>query len=140
MDRRRMGEIEAFTGRRGLARSAPATAVFEPTVPPESAPQPPERLGVLAFIVGMSLYYTLGSLLQWVDLGAGLWFGQIFLLFGVGWALTRASGRDPAAYVGLRWPGVWPVGFALAIAVANYFAVIIPVQFVARLLAPSSWV
>jgi uncharacterized protein len=96
-------------------------------------------LGVLAFIVGMSLYYTLGSLLQWVDLGAGLWFGQIFLLFGVGWALTRASGRDPAAYVGLRWPGFWPVGFALAIAVANYFAVVIPVQFVARLLAPSSW-
>jgi membrane protease YdiL (CAAX protease family) len=96
-------------------------------------------LGVLAFVIGMPLYYTLGGLLQWVDLGAGLWFGQIFLLFGVGWALTRWSGRDPVAYVGLRWPGLWPVGLALAIAVANYFAVIIPVQFVARLLAPSSW-
>jgi len=113
--------------------------VLEPTVPPESAPQPPERLGVLAFVFGMGLYYTLGGLLQWVNLGVGLWFGQIFLLFGVGWALTRRSGRDPASYVGLHWPGLWPVGLALAIAVANYFAVIIPVQLVARLIAPSSW-
>ncbi|HET6983544.1 MAG TPA: type II CAAX endopeptidase family protein [Myxococcaceae bacterium] len=114
--------------------------MLEPTVPPQSPPVPPERLGVLAFIVGMSLYYTLGSMLQWVDLGAGLWFGQIFLLFGIGWALTRWSGREPAAYVGLRWPGLWPVGLALAISVANYFAVIIPVQLAVRLVAPSSWV
>jgi hypothetical protein len=87
----------------------------------------------------MLLYYTLGAFLQWLDVGAGLWFGQIFLLFGVGWALTRSSGREPASYVGLRWPGLWPVGLALALAVANYFAVIIPVQFLARLVAPSSW-
>ena len=116
-----------------------ATAVLEPTLPPENPPEPPERLGVRAFIVGMLLYYTLGAFLQWLDVGAGLWFGQIFLLFGVGWALTRSSGREPASYVGLRWPGLWPVGFALALAVANYFAVIIPVQFLARLVAPSSW-
>lgn len=116
-----------------------ATAVLEPTLPPENPPEPPERLGVRAFIVGMLLYYTLGAFLQWLDVGAGLWFGQIFLLFGVGWALTRSSGREPASYVGLRWPGLWPVGLALALAVANYFAVIIPVQFLARLVAPSSW-
>ena len=134
-----MRDVDAFTGRRGLARSAPATSVFEPTVPSESPPESPERLGVLAFVVGMFLYYTLGAFLQWVDVGAGLWFGQIFLLFGTGWALTRWSGRDPAAYVGLPWPGFWPVGLALAIAAANYFAVIIPLQLVARLVAPSSW-
>jgi membrane protease YdiL (CAAX protease family) len=116
-----------------------ATAVLEPTLPPENPPVPPERLGVRAFIVGMLLYYTLGAFLQWLDVGAGLWFGQIFLLFGVGWALTRSSGREPASYVGLRWPGLWPVGLALALAVANYFAVVIPLQFVARLVAPSSW-
>jgi len=138
-DSRRMREIDAFTARAGLARSALATSVLEPTVPPENPPVRPERLGVLAFIVGMSLYYTLGALLQWVDVGAGLWFGQVFLLFGTGWALTRWSGREPAAYVGLHWPGFWPVGLALAIAAANYFAVIIPLQLVARLLAPSSW-
>jgi len=134
-----MRDVDAFTARRGLARSATATAVLEPTLPPENPPEPPERLGIRALIVGMLLYYTLGAFLQWLDVGAGLWFGQIFLLFGVGWALTRASGREPASYVGLRWPGAWPVGLALAAAVANYFAIIIPVQFLARLLAPSSW-
>ncbi|HET9037140.1 MAG TPA: type II CAAX endopeptidase family protein, partial [Myxococcaceae bacterium] len=113
--------------------------MLEPTLPPSDPPEAPERLGLRALVVGMLLYYTLGVVLQSLDVGAGLWFGQIFLLFGVGWALTRSSGRDPASYVGLHSPGARPVALGLALAVANYFAVVIPVQFFAQLLAPRAW-
>jgi membrane protease YdiL (CAAX protease family) len=117
--------------------------VPEPTLPPSDAPQPPvpaERLGWLALVGALALFFLLGVPLQVVSAGAGIWFTEIFLFFGFGWALTRWSGRAPVPYLGLSWPGARPVVFALLLAVANYFAVIIPLQFVAQLVAPRSWV
>ena len=107
------------------------------------APEPPvpaERLGWLALVGALALFFLLGVPLQMVGAGAGIWFTEIFLFFGFGWALVRWSGRAPAPYLGLGWPGGWPMLFALGIAVANYFAAVIPVQFLAQLVAPRSWV
>src|SRR5262252_6364073 len=64
--------------------------------------------------------------------GAGIWFTEVFLFFGLGWSMTRWSGRAPAPYLGLAWPGAKPLLFALGVAVANYFAVVIPLQFFVR--------
>ena len=117
--------------------------MLEPTLPPPQPPEPPvpaERLGWLALVAALALFFLLGVPLQLVSAGAGIWFTEVFLFFGTGWALTRWSGRAPGPYLGLRWPGIWPIVFALGVAVANYFAVVIPLQFLAQLLAPRSWV
>lgn len=103
-------------------------------------PVPAERLGWLALVGALALFFLLGVPLQMVSAGAGIWFTEIFLFFGFGWALVRWSGRAPAPYLGLGWPGAWPMLFALGIAVANYFAAVIPLQFLAQLVAPRSWV
>ena len=110
--------------------------------PPDAPelPVPAERLGWLALIGALALFFLLGVPLQMVSAGAGIWFTELFLFFGFGWALVRWSGRDPAPYLGLAWPGVWPLVFALGVAVANYFAAVIPLQFLAQLVAPRSWV
>jgi membrane protease YdiL (CAAX protease family) len=91
-------------------------------------------------VAALALFFIVGVPLQLVSAGAGIWFTEVFLFFGTGWALTRWSGRAPGPYLGLRWPGASPMLFALGVAVANYFAVVIPLQFVSQLLAPRSWV
>ena len=111
-----------------------------PSDPPPEAPVPPERLGWLALVGSLALFLLIGVPLQSLNAGAGIWFTEIFLFFGYGWALVRWSGRSPVQYLGLRWPGGWPMAFALGIAVANYFAAVIPLQFVAQLVAPRAWV
>ncbi|HZJ55936.1 MAG TPA: type II CAAX endopeptidase family protein [Myxococcaceae bacterium] len=111
-----------------------------PSDPPQQAPVPAERLGWLALVGALALFFLIGVPLQIVNAGAGIWFTEVFLFFGFGWALVRWSGRSPVAYLGLAWPGGWPMVFALGIAVANYFAAVIPLQFVAQLLAPRAWV
>ncbi len=140
---RRMRSGDAFIALGGLARCGAVSSVLEPTLPPSDTPGPPvsaERLGWLALVCALALFFLLGVPLQMVSAGAGIWFTEVFLFFGLGWALTRWSGRSPAAYLGFRWPGGWPLALALGIAVANYFAVVIPVQFLAQLVAPRSWV
>ncbi len=103
-------------------------------------PVPAERVGWLALVGSLVLFFVLGVPLQMVSAGAGIWFTELFLFFGFGWALVRWSGRAPAPYLGLAWPGAWPLLLALGIAVANYFAAVIPLQFLAQLVAPRSWV
>ena len=72
--------------------------------------------------------------------GVGIWFTELFLFFGFGWALTRWSGRAPGAVPRALLAGGWPLALALGVAVANYFAAVIPLQFLAQLVAPRSWV
>ena len=81
---------------------------------------PAERLGWLALVGALALFFLLGVPLQMVSTGVGIWFTEVFLFFGFGWALTRWSGRAPGPYLGLSWPGVGPMLVALGVAVANY--------------------
>ena len=101
---------------------------------------PAERLGWLALVGALALFFLIGVPLQMLSTGVGIWFTELFLFFGFGWALTRWSGRAPGPYLGLSWPGGWPLALALGVAVANYFAAVIPLQFLAQLVAPRSWV
>ena len=130
---RRTGKVRRF---------APVLVpTVSPSDPPPQSPVPAERLGWLALVGALALFFLIGVALQMVNAGAGIWFTEVFLFFGFGWALVRWSGRSPG-----RLPGVvlaWHVGrivFALGIAVANYFAMVIPLQFLAQLVAPRAWV
>jgi hypothetical protein len=116
--------------------------VLEHTPPPTDAPEPvpPERLGWLALVGALAAFFLVGVPLQMLSAGTGIWFTEVFLFFGFGWALTRWSGRAPVPYLGLTWPGAWPLVFALGVAVANYFAVVIPLYFFVQLVVPHSWV
>jgi len=69
----------------------------------------------------------------------GVWFNEIFCVLGVSWALTRWSGRAPAAYVRLSWPGGAAVLFAAALALANFFGLAAPINALSEHLAPPSW-
>ena len=116
-----------------MRRFAPVLVpTVSPSDPPPQAPVPAERLGWLALVGALALFFLIGVALQMVNAGAGIWFTEVFLFFGFGWALVRWSGRSPVAYLGLSWPGTWPMVFALGIAVANYFAAVIPLQFLAQ--------
>jgi uncharacterized protein len=112
-----------------------------PLPDPLWAPEPvsPGRLGWLALGISLVLFLGIGVTVQVVDPGVGIWFSEVFLFLGSGWALTRWSGRDPVRYVRLGWPGSTPVVLGLLLAVGNYFAAVVPLQFLSQALAPRSW-
>ncbi len=103
-------------------------------------PVPARRLGWLGLVTSVTLFFTLGSGVQLLSPGVGIWFTEILLFLGSGWALIRWSGRDPVRYARLFWPGVKPLVLALLLSVANYFAFVIPLQLLAQSVAPASWV
>ncbi len=99
---------------------------------------PPQRLAwaaLAAFLVAS----VGGFFVERLSPAVGVWFNEVFCLLGVTWALTRWSGRAPAAYVRLSWPG-WPaVLFAFALALANFFGLAAPINALSEHLAPQSW-
>ncbi|HMK74276.1 MAG TPA: type II CAAX endopeptidase family protein [Myxococcaceae bacterium] len=101
-------------------------------------PVSPSRLSWLT-VAGCLLAMCFGYVLQAVSLPVGLWFTEVLGLLGVAWALTRWSGRAPARYARLRWPGAPAVLFAAALAVANYFGLAIPIEGLSRGLFPAEW-
>ncbi len=109
------------------------------SVNPEPRPLvPPQRLAwtALAAFLAASLG---GFFVERLSPAVGVWFNEVFCLLGVTWALTRWSGRAPAAYVRLSWPG-WPaVLFAFALALANFFGLAAPINALSEHLAPQSW-
>lgn len=100
-------------------------------------PVPPQRLAWTA--LAACLAATLGGfVLERLSPAVGLWFNEIFCLLGVTWAVTRWSGRAPAAYTRLTWPGLPAVLFAAALSVANFFGLAAPINAVSQLFAPDA--
>jgi membrane protease YdiL (CAAX protease family) len=99
---------------------------------------PPRRLAwiTLAACLAATIF---GFVVERFSPAVGLWFSETFCLLGVAWALTRWSGRAPAAYVGLRWPGLPAVVFASALAVANFFGLAAPINAISQHFAPAAW-
>jgi len=118
-----------------LANSRPAL------VPgPDELQNPPAATpGVIAGIaalLGLVLFSTLGFLSQALNVGFGLWFTELFIFLAVPWVLLRFSGRDPARYVGLGQLPWRAAAFGFLLGTVNFFAVVVPLQFVAQSLAP----
>ncbi len=101
-------------------------------------PVPPQRLAWTALAAFLAASVG-GFLVERLSPAVGVWFNEVFCVLGVTWALTRWSGRAPAAYVRLSWPG-WPaVLFAAALALANFFGLAAPINALSEHLAPQSW-
>ncbi len=101
-------------------------------------PVPPQRLAWTALAAFLAASVG-GFLVERLNPAVGVWFNEVFCVLGVTWALTRWSGRAPAAYVRLSWPG-WPtVFFAVALALANFFGLAAPINALSEHLAPQSW-
>jgi membrane protease YdiL (CAAX protease family) len=70
----------------------------------------------------------LGFTAEALDPGIGLLFTELVCFLGVSWGVLRLSGRSPGRYVGLHLHSAWPLAFGAAVGVANFFAVVAPIQ------------
>lgn len=131
MGRRHDGEVER-----------PRAAQQDPAAPDAVAPAwrvDGVRLALVALIVVFVLYFACATIAQLLNPGFGVWFSEAFIFFGLPFIVVRMSGRDPIAATGLRLPGVAPALFGFALGAANFFALAIPIQFLAQAIFPTSW-
>jgi len=105
--------------------------------PDQLPPVPPQRLALTA-LAACLLATLAGFVLSRLSAGVGLWFNEVFCFFGVTWAVTRWSGRAPAAYVRLGFPGFPALLFAAALSVANFFGLAAPINALSEHFAPES--
>ncbi|MCY1079073.1 type II CAAX endopeptidase family protein [Archangium lansingense] len=112
-----------------------------PNPPPTRPPHllDPRTVAVLAAAAVFVGFLASGVLVQSLNAAFGIWFTQIFVFLGLGWFVLRATGREPVRYTGLTFPGLAPVAFGFALGVANFFAIIAPIQYVSQSLLPQSW-
>lgn len=96
-------------------------------------------MAVVAAAAVFVAFLASGLLVQTLNVAFGIWFTQVFVFLGLGWLVLRATGRDPVRYTGLAFPGLAPVAFGFVLGVANFFAIVAPVQYVAQSLLPPAW-
>lgn len=109
--------------------------------PPTPSPhlRDPRTVAVLAAAAVFVAFLASGLLVQTLNVAFGIWFTQIFVFVGLGWCVLRATGREPVRYTGLAFPGLAPVAFGFVLGVANFFAIVAPIQYVAQSLLPPAW-
>ncbi|HYO73121.1 MAG TPA: CPBP family intramembrane glutamate endopeptidase, partial [Archangium sp.] len=109
--------------------------------PPTPSPhlRDPRTVAVLAAAAVFVAFLASGLLVQTLNVAFGIWFTQIFVFLGLGWLVLRATGREPVRYTGLAFPGLTPVAIGFILGVANFFAIVAPIQYVSQSLLPESW-
>jgi membrane protease YdiL (CAAX protease family) len=91
---------------------------------------------VVAAVLGFGLFLTLGGVTQLINTAFGVWFTEVFLFLGLGWVLLRHAGWRPAVYTGLVPVTPAPAVFGFLVGVANFFALVVPIQYTAQRVAP----
>jgi membrane protease YdiL (CAAX protease family) len=112
--------------------STPSSAPSLPSAPTQS----PLQLGLIGGTVGFGLFITLGGATQLLNASFGLWFTEFFIFVGVTWVLLRSGGYEPWSFTGVTAPRLAPSVLGFALGVANFFALVVPIQYVAQSLAP----
>jgi len=118
-------------------RSSPSPVDTELPVRVASAENTRATLGTTAII--FLLFITVGAATQLMNTAIGIWFTELFVFLGVAWVRLRTSGKDPVRYAGLVLPPWRSGAFGFALGVANFFALVIPTQFLAQSIAPQAW-
>ena len=112
-----------------------------PSQPPTPSPTPidPRTVAVVATMLVFVAFLAVGLRVQPLNLAFGIWFSELFVFLGLGWFVLRATTRDPVRYTGLPFPGLAPVLFGFLLGVANFFAIVAPIQYISLSLMPESW-
>jgi uncharacterized protein len=110
-----------------------------PSPLPSSPPLEPRAVAVLATIIVFGMFVMTGLFVQPLNVAFGIWFTQLFVFLGVGWYALRATGRHPVRYTGLGFPGAGPALFGFVLGVVNFFAIVVPVQYVSQAVLPEAW-
>jgi membrane protease YdiL (CAAX protease family) len=96
-------------------------------------------LASVAAVVSGVLLITLGAPMQLLNTAFGVWFAEVFAFLAPGWIILRWSGYDPLQFVGARRPNGGQLLFGFGIGAANFFGVVIPLQFLQQPLIPRQW-
>ena len=99
-------------------------------------PVRPRTLAVVGAALALALFVTVGAFMQFLNPAFGIWFTEVFVFLGLGWVLLRSSGWRPAVYTGLTPAPRAATLFGFLLGVANFFALVIPIQYAAQSLAP----
>ncbi|ATB47627.1 type II CAAX endopeptidase family protein [Corallococcus macrosporus] len=108
-----------------------------PGPPPGDKPSAsPKWLAVVGAVLALGTFILVGGTVQLANPAFGIWFTELVVFFGLGWVMLRHAGWRPAVYTGLlpAPKGATLLGFLLG--VANFFAVVVPIQFLAQSVAP----
>jgi uncharacterized protein len=100
-------------------------------------PVPPQRLAWTALAACLVATFFGFAIIR-LSPPVGLWFNEVFCILGVAWAVTRWSGREPASYARLVWPGFPALLFAAALSLANYIGLAAPINAVSEHFAPET--
>lgn len=103
------------------------------TSDPAARPLP---LAVRATVLLLALFLTVGGASQMLNPAFGIWFTEIFIFMGVPWVMLRLSRYEPLGYTGLESPALAPSALGFGLGVANFFAFVVPIQYIAQTLAP----
>ncbi|WP_205525684.1 type II CAAX endopeptidase family protein [Pyxidicoccus trucidator] len=119
--------------------SAPSDS--QPPQPPEppahgKAPTSPRTLAVAGAALALALFVTVGAFVQFINPSFGIWFTELFVFLGLGWVMLRFSGWRPTVYTGLTPAPRAATLFGFLLGVANFFALVVPIQYAAQSLAP----
>lgn len=113
--------------------------VSTPHLPPPSAPRPPlspKLVALLAVVLGLGLFITVGAFTQFINAAFGIWFTEVFIFFALAWVLLRRAGHEPLRYTGLAHGAPLQSLYAFALSLANFFALVVPIQFTVQSLVP----
>ncbi|MFP2906959.1 CPBP family intramembrane glutamic endopeptidase [Pyxidicoccus sp. 3LFB2] len=116
--------------------SAPSDSL--PPEPPMhgKAPTSPRTLAVAGAALALSLFVTVGAFVQFINPAFGIWFTELFVFLGLGWVMLRFNGWRPTVYTGLTPAPRAATLFGFLLGVANFFALVVPIQYAAQALAP----
>lgn len=81
-------------------------------------------------------FLTLGSLAQSLHFSLGIWFSEFFIFFGIPWVGLRLLGIVPASFTRLTPFGLKQLRLGMFLGVTNFFAFIVPLQFLSRAIFP----
>ncbi|WP_408890142.1 CPBP family intramembrane glutamic endopeptidase [Myxococcus faecalis] len=107
-----------------------------PSEPPLPEPRSPRMLALGGAALALVLFILVGGSVQLLNAAFGIWFTEVFIFMALGWLLPRLGGWKPALFTGLT--PLHPVStlFGFLLGIANFFALVVPIQFTAQKLAP----
>ncbi|CAM4523120.1 MULTISPECIES: type II CAAX endopeptidase family protein [Myxococcus] len=118
---------------------APPSDVAPPPPGPPSGTRlstSPKWLAVVSAAFALGAFILVGGTVQLANPAFGIWFTELVVFLGLGWVMLRNAGWRPVLYTGLLPAPRAATVFGFLLGVANFFALVVPIQFLAQSVAP----